>query len=104
MADVTKDSITMHHFKPGTAASKVSVTSSGLAGMIAGGTGITPMYQVAKCLLGDPQEHTILNLVYANISEDDILMRKELDELTNTHSRCRNSQSMSVSSQSCMDI
>ena len=45
------------------------------------------MYQVAKCLLGDPQEYTSLSLVYANISEDDILMRKELDELTNTHSR-----------------
>ena len=57
------------------------------AGMIAGGTGITPMYQVAKCLLGDPQEYTCLSLIYANISEDDILMRKELDELTNTNSR-----------------
>lgn len=28
------------------------------AGMIAGGTGITPMYQVATQLLKDPQDHT----------------------------------------------
>ena len=49
------------------------------------------MYQVAKCLLGDPQEFTTLSLIYANISEDDILMRKELDELTNTYSRYCNS-------------
>ena len=55
--------------------------------MIAGGTGITPMYQVAKALMGDRWEHTTISLIYANISEDDILMRKELDELTNTYSR-----------------
>lgn len=56
-------------------------------GMIAGGTGITPMYQVAKALMGDQWECTTIKLVYANISEDDILMRKELDELANTYSR-----------------
>lgn len=58
-----------------------------MAGMIAGGTGITPMYQVAKALMTDKWEYTTISLIYANISEDDILMRRELDELTNTFSR-----------------
>lgn len=59
----------------------------GCAGMIAGGTGITPMYQVAKALLTDPAETTSISLIYANVTEDDILLRKELDELTHTYSR-----------------
>ena len=55
--------------------------------MIAGGTGITPMYQVAKALLQDHEEYTTINLIYANVTEEDILLRKELDELSQTHSR-----------------
>ena len=57
------------------------------AGMIAGGTGITPMYQVAKALLTDPGEATSISLIYANVTEDDILLRKELNELSQTYSR-----------------
>ena len=55
--------------------------------MIAGGTGITPMYQVAKALLQDREEYTTINLIYANVTEEDILLRKELDELSQTNSR-----------------
>ncbi|KAF3328522.1 NADH-cytochrome b5 reductase-like protein [Carex littledalei] len=40
-------------------------------GMVAGGTGITPMLQVIKAL----------SLVYANVSPDDILLKAELDKL-----------------------
>ncbi|KAJ1701527.1 hypothetical protein LUZ63_001306 [Rhynchospora breviuscula] len=49
--------------------------------MIAGGTGITPMYQVAHAILQDhPDDETEMDLVYANRTEDDILLREELDK------------------------
>ncbi|KAJ3705930.1 hypothetical protein LUZ61_009635 [Rhynchospora tenuis] len=49
--------------------------------MIAGGTGITPMYQVAQSILQDqPDDETEMDLVYANRTEDDILLREELDK------------------------
>lgn len=57
-------------------------------GMIAGGSGITPMYQImshiARHGATDP---TPCSLIFANITEDDILMRKELDELSAAHKR-----------------
>lgn len=48
---------------------------------IAGGSGITPIYQLASTILGDPQEKTRLRLVYANNSPGDILLRDEFDAL-----------------------
>ena len=39
-------------------------------GMIAGGTGLTPMTQVIDAVLRDPKaEHVKLSLIYANQSE-----------------------------------
>ena len=49
--------------------------------MIAGGTGITPMWQTASQILGDDQDRTTLSLIYANISLDDILIKDLLDHL-----------------------
>jgi len=46
-------------------------------GMIAGGTGITPMLQVIDEILGNPQDKTELSLVFANIAEEDILLREK---------------------------
>ena len=54
--------------------------------MIAGGTGITPMYQIIKAICNNPGDKTEVNLLYANVSEEDILLRKELDELSKEHS------------------
>jgi len=56
-------------------------------GMIAGGSGITPMMQ----LLRDVHKHatkdrTRLSLLYANVSEADILLHAELEELRETRS------------------
>ncbi|KAJ1549708.1 NADH-cytochrome b5 reductase, partial [Cladochytrium tenue] len=34
--------------------------------MIAGGTGITPMYQIIQAILKDPSEKTKINLIFAN--------------------------------------
>lgn len=53
--------------------------------MIAGGTGITPMYQVMKAILADPKDKTELRLLYANQTEADILIRPELEALSTAH-------------------
>lgn len=48
-------------------------------GMIAGGTGITPMYQIIRAICEDERDTTEISLVYANRSEGDILLREELE-------------------------
>jgi cytochrome-b5 reductase len=50
-------------------------------GMVAGGTGITPMLQVIRAIQKDPSDKTEVWLIFANQTEDDILLRKELEEL-----------------------
>lgn len=47
--------------------------------MIAGGTGITPVYQVMQAILENAEDDTEMHLVYANRTENDILLRDELD-------------------------
>ncbi|OQE43153.1 hypothetical protein PENCOP_c003G01048 [Penicillium coprophilum] len=49
-------------------------------GMIAGGTGITPMYQLIRAICDDKADTTKMSLLYANNTEEDILLRKELDD------------------------
>ncbi|KAF8820445.1 putative naDH-cytochrome b5 reductase 1 [Cardiosporidium cionae] len=49
-------------------------------GMLAGGTGITPMLQIIEAVLEDPLDETELSLLFANQTEDDILVREELEE------------------------
>jgi len=51
-------------------------------GMIAGGTGITPMLQVINEVLSNPKDKTKLTLLFANVTEDDILLREKFDSLT----------------------
>ena len=48
-------------------------------GMIAGGTGITPMYQLIRAICEDEKDQTEVSLLYANNTEEDILLREELD-------------------------
>ncbi|CAN1171041.1 NADH--cytochrome b5 reductase 1 [Linum perenne] len=50
-------------------------------GMLAGGTGITPMFQVTRAILENPKDKTNVNLIYANVAYDDILLKEELDNL-----------------------
>lgn len=49
-------------------------------GMMAGGTGLTPMLQVVSASLLDPQDATTFSLIYANKTEDDILCKDLLDD------------------------
>ncbi|KAI8871506.1 NADH-cytochrome b5 reductase 2 [Ramicandelaber brevisporus] len=50
-------------------------------GMVAGGTGITPIVQVFRKILNDPEDVTKLSLVYCNHTERDILLKESLDKM-----------------------
>uniref|UniRef100_A0A8D0AVL0 NADH-cytochrome b5 reductase n=2 Tax=Sander lucioperca TaxID=283035 RepID=A0A8D0AVL0_SANLU len=50
-------------------------------GMIAGGTGITPMLQLIHSITADPTDSTKCSLIFANQTEKDILLREELEEV-----------------------
>jgi cytochrome-b5 reductase len=54
-------------------------------GMIAGGTGITPMLQVIRAILKDSGDKTQMSLIFANQTEDDILLRAELEQIAADH-------------------
>ncbi|KAI0348190.1 ferredoxin reductase-like C-terminal NADP-linked domain-containing protein [Trametopsis cervina] len=54
-------------------------------GMIAGGTGITPMYQVLHHALSDPSNKTRFTLIFANMSPADVLLKDEFDALKKKH-------------------
>jgi cytochrome-b5 reductase len=53
--------------------------------LIAGGTGITPMYQLARAIFSNPDDKTKVTLVFGNISEEDILLKREFEDLENTY-------------------
>ena len=54
-------------------------------GMMAGGTGITPMLQVIAAILKDGKDTTQISLLYANQTENDILCRDMLEALAKQH-------------------
>lgn len=49
--------------------------------MLAGGTGVTPMYQVMNAILRSKRDKTKVTLIFANITVNDILLHNELQEL-----------------------
>lgn len=60
-------------------------------GMIAGGTGITPMLQIIRAIIrgrasGDKTE---VDLIFANVTEKDILLKDDLDALAAEDSNIR---------------
>eukprot|EP00158_Paraphelidium_tribonemae_P001800 Partr_v1_DN24824_c0_g1_i3_m29672 putative May mediate the reduction of outer membrane cytochrome b5 (By similarity) len=54
-------------------------------GMLAGGTGITPMWQVIQKAMKNESDKTKITLLYANVSEGDILLKQEFDQLAKDH-------------------
>ncbi|KAK4237046.1 NADH-cytochrome b5 reductase 2 [Achaetomium macrosporum] len=55
--------------------------------LIAGGTGITPMFQLCRAIFNNPDDQTKVTLVFGNVSEDDILLKNELATLENHYPR-----------------
>jgi len=60
-------------------------------GMIAGGTGVTPMLQIIRAIIrgraaGDTTE---VDLIFANVTYQDILLREDLDALAKEDKRFR---------------
>jgi cytochrome-b5 reductase len=54
--------------------------------MIAGGTGITPMWQVIQKIFSNPDvDRTKVTLLYGNVTEDDIILKRELEHLENQY-------------------
>nr|BDT56506.1 nitrate reductase-like protein [Rapaza viridis]BDU67343.1 nitrate reductase-like [Rapaza viridis] len=54
-------------------------------GMVAGGTGLTPMFQVINAILSDPEDKTTMSFIYCSKSESDILLREELETFAKEH-------------------
>ncbi|XP_029812469.1 NADH-cytochrome b5 reductase 2 isoform X2 [Suricata suricatta] len=47
--------------------------------------GITPMLQLIRHITRNPNDRTRMSLIFANQAEEDILVRKELEEVARTH-------------------
>ncbi|KAM5527607.1 oxidoreductase NAD-binding domain-containing protein [Fusarium oxysporum f. sp. phaseoli] len=48
--------------------------------MIAGGAGITPIYQLAEGILRNPADKTAITLIYGANNDEDILMKREFKQ------------------------
>lgn len=57
--------------------------------MIAGGTGITPMLQIVRAVTGNAEDKTQIDLIFANVSKEDILLKEDLDDLAAKHANFR---------------
>lgn len=53
--------------------------------LIGGGTGITPLYQLLNEITKNPEDKTKVNLYYGNLTEKDILIKKELDTIADKY-------------------
>ncbi|KAL2256985.1 hypothetical protein VTK26DRAFT_802 [Humicola hyalothermophila] len=53
--------------------------------LIAGGAGITPMYQLARGILQNPDDRTAITLVWGVNTDDDIFLRAEFAEMQKKH-------------------
>ncbi|KII93272.1 hypothetical protein PLICRDRAFT_171052 [Plicaturopsis crispa FD-325 SS-3] len=49
--------------------------------LIGGGSGITPLYQILTHALADKGNKTKFKLLFSNVTEEDILLREEFDDL-----------------------
>lgn len=49
--------------------------------LIAGGTGITPMFQLTRQIFKNPADKTKVTLVFGNLTEEDILLKEEFEKL-----------------------
>ena len=50
-----------------------------------GGTGITPILQLIRQFINDPNDKTKMSVIFANQSESDILLRDDLEMVAANH-------------------
>ncbi|KAB5536983.1 hypothetical protein PHYPO_G00113540 [Pangasianodon hypophthalmus] len=65
--------------------SPAEIKKASSLGLIAGGTGITPMLQLIRDIMKSPSDSTKCRLLFANQTEKDILLRDELEEIQARH-------------------
>ncbi|KAF8600913.1 cytochrome-b5 reductase [Ceratobasidium sp. AG-I] len=53
--------------------------------LIAGGSGITPMYQLLTHALAQPEDTTKFKLLFGNVTSGDVLLKEEFDKLKAKH-------------------
>ncbi|KAF5640552.1 NADH-cytochrome b5 reductase 1 [Fusarium sp. NRRL 52700] len=60
-------------------------------GMIAGGTGITPMLQIIKAIVRGRKsgDKTEVDLIFANVNPEDILLKEDIDRLVREDDKLR---------------
>lgn len=60
-------------------------------GMIAGGTGITPMLQIIRAIIRNRKagDKTEVDLIFANVNPEDILLKEDLDQLAREDDKFR---------------
>lgn len=56
-------------------------------GLLANGTGIAPLLQVALQLLSATEDETQISIIYTNRREEDILMHEELEQMTRNYGK-----------------
>lgn len=56
--------------------------SASQLGLVAAGSGVTPILQMLRQIFGDPNDDTAVRMVDVNNSERDIIVRDELDDLS----------------------
>lgn len=66
--------------------------------LVGGGSGITPLWQIAQAILSNANDHTQVSLIYANKAEEDILLKKEIDAAAAKHDNFTVSYTVSTSS------
>lgn len=52
-------------------------------GMVGGGTGITPLYQIIRAICEDKTDTTTVSVIYGNRSEGDIMLKEKLNTFAN---------------------
>lgn len=53
--------------------------------LIGGGSGITPLYQLLHEITKNPEDKTKVDLYYGSQTVNDILLKKEIDQIAETH-------------------
>ncbi|ORY80852.1 hypothetical protein BCR37DRAFT_410273 [Protomyces lactucae-debilis] len=64
---------------------KYEANKHSTVGLLAAGTGITPMYQLIRAIMKNPEDKTKIVLVSCNITVEDILLKHEFEKLEQLH-------------------